>query len=163
MRRLLVILLALWVVPAASAAAKFTFTLNTASPVTVPGVTLNGDDQTVTFTMQYTVAYTGAGNTAGWNVTTSATALTSGTKTLPALDVTGVSSAACTGGGCTNPTNSITWPVTLTTTAQKVFNAAANTGQGTVVLTATYQLTYPASALPATYSSVVTVLGATGP
>jgi hypothetical protein len=113
--------------------------------------------------MQYTVAYTQGQNTAGWNVTASATTPTSGSNTLPALAVTGVTNGNCTGGACVNPTNSITWPITLSGTAQKIFNADVNTGRGTVVLTATFQMTYPANALPGTYSSVVTVNGATGP
>ncbi len=137
--------------------------MNTTSPITAPGVTLNGDDQTKTFTMQYTVAYTGPANTLGWNVQASSTTLTSAGKTLPAMKVTGVTNANCTGAGCVNPTNSITWPVTLSTTATKIFNAAANTGKGTVVLTATYQVSYPANALPGTYSATVTLAGATGP
>jgi hypothetical protein len=32
-----------------------------------------------------------------------------------------------------------------------------------VVLTATFQLTYPANALPGTYTATVTLTGATGP
>ena len=162
MRSLAAVLLALAVVPAAYGA-SFSFTVNTASPVTAPGVTLNGDDQTKSFTMQYTVAYTGGQNNAGWNVSASATTPTSGLNTLPALAVTGVTNASCTGGGCVNPTNSITWPITLSASAQKIFNAAATTGQGTVVLTATFQMTYPANAMPGTYASVVTVNGTTGP
>lgn len=162
MRSLAAALLALTLVPAAYGA-TFSFTVNTASPVTAPGVTLNGDDQTKSFTMQYTVAYTQGQNTAGWNVTASATTPTSGSNTLPALAVTGVTNGNCTGGGCVNPTNSITWPITLSGTAQKIFNADVNTGRGTVVLTATFQMTYPANALPGTYSSVVTVNGTTGP
>ena len=159
---LLALLAALVVVPGATAA-TFTFTVNTTSPVTAPGITLSGDDQSSTFTMQYTVAYTGGGNTAGWNVTASSTTLTSGSNTLPAMQVTNVSNANCTGGGCVNPTNSITWPVTLSTTAQKIFNAAVNTGKGTVVLTATYKVSYPANAIPGTYSATVTLTGQTGP
>ena len=73
------------------------------------------------------------------------------------MKVTGVTNANCTGVGCVNPTNSITWPVTLSTTATRIFNAAANTGKGTVVLTATYQVSYPANALPGTYSATVTL------
>src|SRR4051794_41853053 len=88
MRRLLVVLLALAVVPAA-AAATFTFTVQTASPVTAPGVTLNGDDQTTTFTIVTQVAYTGGQNTAGWNVQASSTTLTVSGRTLPAMIVTG--------------------------------------------------------------------------
>jgi len=163
MRGLLVILLALALPSSAVAGASFTFTVNTTSPVTAPGITLTGDDQTKTFTMSYTVAYTGGQNTAGWNVQAASTALTSGTNTLPALEVTGVTSGACTGGACVNPTNSITWPVTLSATSTRIFNAAVNTGRGTVVLTATYQVSYPANALPGTYSATVTLTGATGP
>ncbi len=159
---MLVILVAL-AVPTSAAGAQFNFTVNTTSPVTVPGVTLNGDDQTKTFTMQFTVAYTGGNNTAGWNVQAASTTLTSGGKTLPAMQVTGVTSANCTGSGCVNPTNSVTWPVSLGTTGVKIFNAAANTGKGSVILTATYQLTYPANALPGTYTATVTVTAVSGP
>src|ERR1041384_4682508 len=48
------------------------------------------------------------------------------------LKVTNVSSANCTGNGCVNPTNTVTWPVVLSTTAQKIFNAQAGTGKGSV-------------------------------
>ena len=162
MRRLLILLFALVVTPTASAA-TLTLTLVTASPVTAPGITLNGVDQTKTFAIAVSEAYTGAGNTLGWNVTASSTTLTSAGKTLPALIVTTVAAGTCTGGGCNQPTNSITWPITLSTTAQKIFNAAAGTGKGTVTLTGTYQVTYPSNALPGTYSAVVTLATATGP
>ncbi len=162
MRTLFAIAMAL-AVPTSAAAAQFNFTVNTTSPVIVPGVTLNGDDQAKTFTMQFTIAYTGGNNSAGWKVQAASTTLTSGSKTLPAMQVTGVTSANCTGSGCVDPTNNVAWPVTLGTTGAKIFNAAANTGTGTVVLTATYQLTYPANALPGTYTATVTVTGATGP
>lgn len=157
---MLVILLAL-AAPSATMAA--TLTVSAPTTVTVPGVTLNGDDQTKTFTMAHTVTYTAPSNTAGWNIQVASTTLTSGAKTLPALQVTGVTSANCTGTGCINPTNSVTWPVTLGTTGVKIFNAAANTGKGSVILTATYQLTYPANALPGTYTATVTVTAVSGP
>ncbi len=161
MRRLLALVLALVVTPAAGAA-----TLSiaiTPTTVTAPGVTLNGVDQTSTFTIPATEAYTGGGNTAGWNVTAASATLTSSGKTLPAMIVTGVAAGTCSGGGCSQPTNAITWPITLSTTAVKIFNAAAGTGKGTVVLTGTYQVTYPANALPGTYTAVVTLATATGP
>jgi hypothetical protein len=159
-RTLLVILAAL-AVPSTALGASLT--VSAPSPATVPGITLNGDDQIKTFTMADTVAYTGSGNTAGWNLQEASTTLTSSGKTLPALQVTGVTNAACTGSGCVNPTNTITWPVTLGTTAVKIFNAAANTGKGSVVLTATHQLTYPANALPGTYTATVTLTVVSGP
>ena len=46
----------------------------------MPGVTLNGDDQTKSFTMAHTVANTGSGNTAGWNIQVASTTLTSGSE-----------------------------------------------------------------------------------
>jgi hypothetical protein len=162
MRRLLVLALALVVTPAASAA-TLTLTITTGSPVTAPGVTLSGIDQTKTFAIAVSEAYTGSFNTAGWNVTAASTTLTSSGKTLPALIVTTVAAGACSGTGCNSPTNSITWPVTLGTTAAKIYNAAANTGKGTVTLTGTYQVTYPANALPGTYTATVTLATTTGP
>jgi len=162
MRRLLVLVVSLVVAPTASAA-TLAITISTGSPVTAPGVTLSGIDQTKTFTIAVSEAYTGAGNTAGWNVTAASTTLTSVGKTLPALIVTTVARGNCTGVGCVNPTNSITWPTTLSTTPQKIYDAAAATGKGTVVLTGTYQVTYPSNALPGTYSAVVTLATSTGP
>ena len=159
----MVIAVALIVVPAATAASTLSITITTGAPVTAPGVTLSGVDQTKNFTVATSVAYTGGGNTLGWNETAAATIPNSAGKVLPALEVTLVTAAGCTGGGCVNPVNSVTWPVTLSTTAAKVFNAAVTTGQGTVALTHTFLISYPSNALPGTYSSVITLAVATGP
>jgi hypothetical protein len=161
MRRLLVVLLALVVVPTATAA--FSVTLNTASPATFTGITLNGVDQTKTLNLSVTVVNTGAGNTTGWSVTATAGVPTSGANTLSPLQITTVSAATCTGGGCNQPTNNVTWPQSLSTTAVKIFNAAANTGKGTVVLTPTIQITYDAKALPGTYTATLTMTGTQSP
>jgi hypothetical protein len=162
-RALLVAVAALGLAPGAYAAATLALTVTTSSPVTVAAVTLNGVDQTKTFTVVTSVAYTGGGNTAGWNLTAAAAVPASGANALPALTVTNVTAGACTGGGCVNPTNSIAWPVTLGSTPAKIFNAAVNTGQGTVALTSTYQVTYPSNVLPATYSTTVSYAVATSP
>jgi hypothetical protein len=159
MRRLLVLAIALVVTPAAGAAISIVIPAS----VTAPGITLNGVDQTATFTIAATEKDTGLFVTPGWNITAASTTLTSGTHTLPALIVTTVTRGNCTGLFCTNPTNSVTWPVSLSTTAAKIYNAAANTGTGTVILTGTYQITYPANALPGTYSATVTLATSTGP
>ena len=161
MRIALIVLCALVFVSNA-VAASFSFAVNTASPVTVTGVTLNGVDQPKTFTIAYNVAYTGGNNNAGWKVQASATTPTSGANTLPALTVT-AGSSACVSGCTTFPTNAITYPLTLTTTAATIFNAALITGQGTFTVTSTYQLNYLANALPGTYSSTVTLTGTIGP
>jgi len=144
-------------------ATTFTFSVVTTSPVTAPAVTLNGDDQTKTVSIVTKVAYTGSGNTAGWKVQAAATTPTAaGGATLPALTVT-AGSSACAGSCTTNPTSSVTYPITLSGTAQRIYNAAANTGRGTFNITSTFTLTYPANALAGTYTSTVTLTGATGP
>jgi hypothetical protein len=155
-RSLLVFLLALIVVPTAAA---FTVTFNTVSPVTAPGVVLNGVDQTQTFTLSIAVTDANPGSGNGWNVSIAATAPTNGANALPALDVTTVAGSGCSGGSCVNATNSITWPVTLTAGGVKIYNAAVGTGTKTTTLTPTVQISYPANALPLTYSSTLTVTG----
>ena len=161
MRRLLVPLLALVVVPTATAA--FSTTLTSTSPQTFTGVTLNGVDQTKTLPITISVVNTGGTSGTGWNVTAAAGLPTSGANTLSALTVTTVSAGACSGGGCVNPTNNVTWPQTLASGGVKIFNAAVGTGKGTVVLTATLQMTYDAKAFPGTYTASLTVAGALSP
>lgn len=161
MRRLLVPLLALAIVPTATAA--LSVTLNSTSPQTFTAITLNGVDQTQTLPISITAANPSPSVTTGWNVTAAAGLPTSGSNTLSALRVTAVSAAACTGGSCVNPTNNVAVPVTLTAGGVKIFNAAAGTGKGSVVLTATLQMTYDAKALPGTYAASLTVAIAAGP
>jgi len=161
--RVWVVVVVVSLVLPSAAAATFTFSVTTSSPVTAPTVTLSGDDQTKTFTIVTQVAYTGTGNTAGWKVTAAATIPTSSTHTLPNLQVT-AGTFACVSSCTTNPSPSgITYPITLSTTAQKIYNASANTGRGTFSVTSTYQAAYPASAVVGTYSSTVTLTGSTGP
>jgi hypothetical protein len=161
MRKLLIPLLALVVVPTATAA--FTVTLNTVSPQTFAAITLNGVDQTKTLPLSITVANTGGTNGTGWSITAAAGLPTSGTNALSPLQVTAVSAAACTGGQCVNPSNNVALPVALVTGGTKIYNAAAGTGTGSVVLTATLQMTYDAKALPGTYTASLTVAGTTSP
>jgi hypothetical protein len=162
MRLLLAAALVSLVVVSGAAGATFKHSVATPSPVTVAGVTLNGVDQVKTFTIDSTVQYTGGQNTAGWKVQASATTPASGSNTLPALQVTD-GTFSCVSGCNTNPTNGVTYPITLSTTAQTIFNAAAGTGQGTFTVTSTFALNYVANALPGTYSSTVTLSGSTGP
>jgi len=163
MRRLLVPVLALVLAPA-GLAASFSFSVVTASPVTVPTVTLSGDDQTKTFTVTTQVAYTGSGNTAGWKVQASSTTLTyATTHTLPAMQVT-AGSYTCQSGCTSNPSpTGVTYPIALSATAATIYNAAANSGRGTFRVSNTFQVTYPASAVAGTYSATLTLTGATGP
>jgi hypothetical protein len=160
--RLLLAALASLVLVSGAAGATFTYSVATPSPVTVTGVTLNGVDQPKTFPIASTVAYTGGNNNAGWKVQASATTPTSGSNTLPALQVT-AGTFSCVSACTTNPMNGVTYPLTLSTTAQTIYNAAANTGRGTFTVTNTFSLNYVANALPGTYSAMVTLSGSTGP
>lgn len=161
MRRLLVPLLALVVVPTATAA--FSVTLNTTSPQTFAAITLSGIDQTKTLPLSITVVNIGGTNGTGWSVTAAAAAPTSAAGTLSPLQVTAVSAAACTGGQCVQAANNVVVPVALTAGGVKIYNATAGTGTGSVILTATLQMTYDAKALPANYTSSLTVTGITSP
>src|SRR3954470_23131002 len=160
--RLVAAALASLVVVSGAAGATFTYSVTTPSPVTVAGGTLNGLDQPKTFTIASSVAYTGGSNTAGWKVQASATTPTSGSRGLPPLLLT-AGTFSCVSGCTTNPTNGVAYPISLSTTAQTIYNAAANTGRGTFTVTNTFSLDYVANALPGTYSSTVTLSGSTGP
>lgn len=132
-------------------------------------VTLNGTDQTPSYTMPMTVTdATGSG--AGWNVTVTSTAFTTGTKSLAnaASTVTAVSSACVAATTCTNPTNSTTYPLTVPAaatppTAVKLFNSALNSGLGSFTLTPTVQVAIPANTFAGTYTSTITLAVVSGP
>jgi hypothetical protein len=158
----LLVLLAALAVVSNAAAATFSYSVTTGSPVTVTGVTLNGVDQSKTFTIVSRVAYTGGNNSAGWKVQASATVPTSSGHTIPNLGVT-AGTFSCATSCTTNPTNGVTYPLTLSTSAQTIYNADVNTGRGTFDVTNTFEMTYTANAFPGTYASTVTLTGSTGP
>jgi len=162
MRRTLPLLAVVLLACALAAVAGAAFGVSTPGSATSSGVTLNGVDKTSTFTTTITAS---GGTSTGWNISAWAPIPISGTKTLGALEVTAKPTlTACSGGGCSQPTLSgtITWPVTLGTTspsAVKIYNAKANTGLGTNFLTVIFGVTVPASALPGSYSTTLTVIG----
>jgi hypothetical protein len=139
------------------------------SSITLPGVTLNGLDQTVSTTGVFTPDDESSA-LAGWNLTGTSTTFTNGAgKTLPttATAVT-AGSAAKAAGTCSLPSNGIGYPVTLPAAASaptpaKLYDAATSTGVGPSTVTLTFALTVPANALTGTYSSTWTFTGASGP
>jgi hypothetical protein len=145
-----------------------TLSLSSAAAPSV-SATLNGTDQSPSYTMPMT-ANDATGSGAGWNVTITSTAFTTGTHSLSnsASTVTGVTSACAGGTTCTNPTNGITYnlgvPAAGTApTAVKLFNAAANTGMGSFTLTPSVQVAIPANTYAGAYSSTVTLAVVSGP
>jgi hypothetical protein len=147
-----------------------TLSLSTSATPSVSS-TLNGTDQAPTYTLPMTVLdATGSGT--GWNVTITSTTFTTGggsphLLSTTASNATGVTSS-CATGTCTNPTNSITYPLGVPAgssapTAVKLFNAAANTGMGNFTITPTISVSIPANTYAGTYTSTVTVAVVSGP
>jgi hypothetical protein len=154
----LVALLAL-AVPASASAISILAPTSTST-----SITLNGFDQTATFSTALTIGGPGSG---GWNVTAWAARPTSGSNTLSQLTVDSQPSTSCSGGGCVKASSSLSWPVTLGTAsggAVKIFNAAKNTGTGTGdTVTPTFSIAVPANAYPGAYTTTITFVVATGP
>ncbi|HEX5501163.1 MAG TPA: WxL domain-containing protein [Thermomicrobiales bacterium] len=127
--------------------------------------TLDGTDQTKTYTLPLT-ATDPTGTGAGWNLTITSTAFSTGGAT-PRTLATGAStittaSSSCAQGTCTAPTNAITYPLTVPAgatapTAVKFFNAAANSGMGQFTVTPTVSVSLPANTYAGTYTSTVTL------
>jgi hypothetical protein len=146
-------------------------TLSTSASPSV-SATLDGTDQTPSYTLPMTVNdSTGSGN--GWNVTVTSTTFSTGggsphLLSTTASTATGVTATCAGGTTCTNPTNSIGYPLGVPAagtapTAVKLFNAAANTGMGGFTVTPTVQVAIPANAYAGTYTSTVTVAVVSGP
>ncbi len=131
--------------------------------------TLDGSDQSVNYTLPLTMNDL-RGSGAGWNLTMTSTTFTNGTQTL-ATTASSIASAAvaCTAGGtCTNPTNSISYPLTVPAAATapaavKVFNAAANTGMGRFTITPSINVSIPGNSYAGTYNSTLTIAAVSGP
>jgi hypothetical protein len=132
--------------------------------------TLDGTDQTPTYTLPLTVADTRTGaSSAGWNLTITSTQLTAGSKTL-ATNASSITAAAfaCQASCTANPTNSISYPLALPAgagppAAVKFYNAAANTGRGTFTITPTIQVAVPANTLTGSYTATLTTAVTSGP
>jgi WxL domain surface cell wall-binding len=126
--------------------------------------TLDGTDQTVTYAPALGVV-DARGSGAGWNLSVSATAFSDGNgHTLQPGTVTGVTQACHSGSSCTGATSSgVSYPLTISGTAAKFFNATAGTGLGKVDVTPAIDVAIPGNGYAGTYTSTVTLAAATGP
>src|SRR5947207_1791982 len=80
-------------------------------------VTLDGTDKTGSYTIPTTVT-DATGSSAGWNLTITSTQFTTGggsphTLSTAASSLTGVTNSCVGGSTCTNPTNSVGYPVSV--------------------------------------------------
>ena len=138
--------------------------------VSATAVTLNGNDQTTTYSLGLTVT-DARGSGAGWNLTITSTTFTTGAHSLSttASNINAAPTVVCTGGStCTNPTNGITYPLGVPAAATaptpvKLFNAAANTGMGNFTITPTITVSIPANTFSGSYTSTVSVAIVSGP
>jgi hypothetical protein len=172
-------LLAVAVARAASITANGTVTAGAALSVAPNGaaptfsLTLNGVDQTPTYTLAVTtVDARGLAVGGGWNLTVTSTQFNDGSgHTFPttASTITGVTTGCGTNSTCTLPTNSILNTnlgipsATVAPAAVKFLNAANVTGLGTVNANATVSVAVPSNVFAGTYSSTVTVSIVVGP
>lgn len=163
---------------AATVTASGTVTAGTTLSVSPNGtptfnLTLNGVDQTATYTLPVSVIDArGLATGGGWNLTVTSTQFNDGSgHTFPAnaSTITGVTSGCGTNSTCTLPTNSVSntnlaVPAGATAPAAvKYVNAATATGLGTANLNATVSVAVPANVFAGTYSSTVTVSIVAGP
>jgi hypothetical protein len=146
--------------------------LSITSPATASvAVTLDGTDQTPTYS-PILGANDQTGSGSGWNLTITSTQFTTGapvhTLSTSASSLTGATMSCAGPGTCTNPTNSITYPVAVPAgagppSAVRFYNAAVNTGMGNFTITPTIGVSIPANTYAGVYTSTVTFSIVSGP
>ena len=136
-------------------------------------LTLNGVDQTATYTLPVIVVDArGLATGGGWNLTVTSTQFTAGSgHTFPttASTITAVTTGCGTSSTCTLPTNSVpnsnlaVPAASVAPAAVKYLNAANATGLGTTNVNATVSVAVPSNVFAGTYTSTVTVSIVAGP
>jgi hypothetical protein len=134
--------------------------------------TLDGTDQTPTYALPLTIEDL-RGSGAGWNATITSTEFTTGGETPRTLStgassITGVTNACVEGNACTDPTNAVSYALSVPAaaeapTAVKFFNASAGTGMGVFSNTPTVAVSIPADTYAGSYSSTITLASVSGP
>jgi hypothetical protein len=141
-----------------------TSTSVTATDAPAVSATLNGTDQEVSDGFDITVEDS-RGTGAGWNLSIASTAFTDGAKSLAAdaAAITDVTAACVNGATCTDPTSSVPYPLTLSSSADKLYSAAADTGLGKFTVTPTLRVAVPANTYAGSYTSTITITSAETP
>jgi hypothetical protein len=130
---------------------------------------ITGVDQTVTTGPTLTII-DATGSASGWNMTVTSTTFTNGSHTMPttATTITALASSCGADSTCTPATNTVFYPITIPAatsppTAVKFFNAAANTGLGTITCAPTFTIALPANVYAGSYTSTFTLTLISGP
>lgn len=165
MRRTLLVAAALALALATTAGAATISITATPAAAVAPAVTLNGDDQTTSWSE--TIAVSNVTQSLGYNVTAWAALPTSGSNTLGAIRVASAPALSCTQGSCTTGTNSVTtYPVVLGTTsgtAVKIFGATAGSANKNQQAVVAFAIPATAATLPGVYTTTITLTVADGP
>lgn len=138
----------------------------TTAPITFPGITLNGADQTVAGSTSAWRA-DATGEAGGWNVTVASTDFTdggSGTIAVPNFEVRLLDTdIVVVSGSPTGPVSTQTVFAALSATPLKIASAASGTGDGVYDMTPGFRLTVPAEVLAGSYTATVTIAIGVGP
>ena len=139
-------------------------------------LTLNGVDQTTTYTLGMSVVdargIASGGLNGGWNLTVTSTQFNDGAgHTFPATasTMTAMSTVCGASSTCQLPTNNVANTnlaipaAAVAPTAVKYENAASGSGLGTITVNPTVTVAVPANVFAGTYSSTVTVAIVVGP
>lgn len=134
--------------------------------------TLDGTDKAPTYALPLTIEDL-RGSGAGWNATITSTQFTTGGETPHTLSptassISGVTNACVESASCTNPTNAVSYPLSVPAAAEapsavKFFNAAAETGMGVFSNTPTVAVSIPADTYAGSYTSTITLASISGP
>ncbi len=104
------------------------------------------------------------GSGAGWNLTASTGAFTNGQQTLPMPTIDGVASATAGSGNCSMPTNTIaSYPMTLSGSATKIYDASAGTGAGPANITMNTSVVVRGGETTGSYTATMTFSIVSGP
>jgi hypothetical protein len=144
----------------------------TEAALALPAVSLttNGSNQQATYQLAISVIdATGSGQ--GWHLTITSTQYTvalNPSVTLPtnASSITAVSAVCVT--LCTNPTNSVTYPLTIPAGAVApapvvFYSAASSSGLGAFTVTPNVSINVPGNAMTGIYTSTLTLAIVSGP
>lgn len=170
---LLVISTALWLSLGTLAAYALPCGTNCENTTNSPSVslTLNGSDQTVSYTMTFSLNNI---STLGWNVTITSTQFATGatpvrTLATTASSITGVTAVCSSGQVCTSlPQNVVTYPIAVPAANSapspvKFYDAQNLSGVGAFDISTTVAVTVPANAYAGTYTSTLTLAYVSGP
>jgi hypothetical protein len=131
--------------------------------------TLDGADQSVSYTIPLTVTDQRPGKGAGWNLTITSTTFTDDANHSLAADASHITSVAtaCV-GRCSLPRDLISSPVavpaaTLAPAAVKFFDAQARSGTGVIDVAPTIAVSIPGNSYAGTYSSTLDIAISSGP